>query len=562
MTIERPLLFSRVLGVLGASLLFSSCSPAAPPATHGAAGAFALGAHEAATPSASAVRATAPSTAIEAWWAYDRAASYEVASAKVRVPVRDGTMLDCTLSRPARGGAAAPGEHPGLVVELTPYLLQAEQYQKEASFFVRRGYNTLVCLLRGIGASGGTWQHPFAAQDGRDARDLVEWLAVQPFSNGRIGAFGESYGGATTYGAAVEQAPHLRAIAPLQSPGTLYDDVHYPGGIETAAWGPMNFWPPLAQLMSFGAVSAIDEYALYRAHPTYDAFWQERSFRGRYERIRVPVLAMGGWTDNFFRSGTLSNIEPLLARTWTFYGQWVHTIPVDLGTCDTQCAPDPLPGGVLLAWFDRWVMGLPDSPVPEQPTFLSEEGPREGGRGWQALSAWSPQEAHATRYELGSDAVLAERATVAEPVTFREPGDVTRPGSSLTFTTLPLADDRVLLGRAVLSLRAELSAPDANFYVQLLDVGESGAEAFVNDGFLKASHRTSHTAPSPVSPGEALDYRIEVRPQHYRFQAGHRVRARIWGGATDTLVQPSRVDVTVHTGSASTLTLPGFASWD
>jgi predicted acyl esterase len=381
--------------------------------------------------------------------------------------------------------------------------------------------------------------------------------------------FGESYGGGTTYGAAVEQPPHLRAVAPMQSPGALYDDVHYPGGIETTAAGPMNFWPVIAELMSLGVISADEEYALYRAHPTYDAFWQARTIRGRYDRVQVPVLALGGWTDNFFRSGMLTNIEPLLARTWAFYGQWVHTIPVDLGTCDSQCAPDPLPGGVLLAWFDRWVMELPDSPVPEQPIFLSNEGPAQGGRGWRELTSWLPQGPEALRYELGSDNLLAPQAAMTAPVKFHQPGEATESGASLTFTTAPLTEDHVLLGRAVLELRASLSGTDANFYVQLLDVddmseneNENKTESFVNDGFLKASHRSSHTSPQPVSAGEPLTYKIEVWPQHYRFVKGHRVRVRIWGGPKDTLEQLSPVDVTVETGAMSTLVLPGFALRD
>nr|MDT0667366.1 CocE/NonD family hydrolase [Micromonospora sp. DSM 115978] len=128
------------------------------------------------------------------------------------MPVSDGTELDCTLVRPAAGGAAADGTFPGLVIEFSPYAVLRATYESEASYFASRGYNGLICNVRGTGASDGTWQNAMSAQDGRDARDLVEWLATQPFSDGRVGMFGESYGGQTTYGAAVEQAPHLVAI--------------------------------------------------------------------------------------------------------------------------------------------------------------------------------------------------------------------------------------------------------------------------------------------------------------------------------------------------------------
>jgi hypothetical protein len=111
-----------------------------------------------------------------------------------------------------------------------------------------------------------------------------------------------------------------------------------------------------------------------------------------------------------------------------------------------------------------------------------------------------------------------------------------------------------------LALRATLSASDANFYVQLLDVDPSNKETFVNDGFLAASHRMSDVTPQPVQAGQAIDYAIPIRAQHYRFAAGHRARIRLWAGAKADVVRPAAVDVTVETGSHSVLSLPNFAA--
>jgi predicted acyl esterase len=158
-------------------------------------------------------------------------------------------------------------------------------------------------------------------------------------------------------------------------------------------------------------------------------------------------------------------------------------------------------------------------------------------------------------YELGTDGSLAERAPGGSTVTFHEPGEATA-----VFSTAPLAADRVLLGHASLDFRAQLSAADAHFYVQLFDVDSTAKESFVNDGFLKASHRKSHTTPEPVPVGEPVDYHIAIRPQHYRFGAGHRVRVKIWSGPSQDLAQPLPVDVTLETGSSARLRLPGFAA--
>lgn len=503
----------------------------------------------------------------KAWWSYQRAAAYSVVTSSVKVPMRDGVKLACTLSRPgATDRAPAVGRFPGLVVEFTPYVLSPLN-GSEAAFFSKRGYNGLVCALRGIGESGDEWQGVFASQDGRDAHDLVEWLATQPFADGRVGMFGMSYGGATSYGAAVEQAPHLLAIAPMEPPHDIYHDINYPGGIETKADGTINNWPPIAQLASFFAIDPIAEYESWHAHPTYDSFWQDRGLRGRHAGIKVPVLTIGGWVDPNFRSGTLANIEAALDRTWAIYGQWAHLPPVDLETCSGgPCAEQPLPAGVLLAWFDHWVMQLEGVPIPPQPTFVSEEGPRAKNDAtgpsteWRDLSAWLPAGADSLSYQLGSDGSLVPVADAPQPLTFHEPGEADEPDAALTFTSTAVAEDRVLLGHPRLALRATLSGSDANLYVQLLDVNEAGDETLVNDGFLKASHRTSHTDPEAVPVGRAIDYQIEIRAQHYRFASGHRVRLRLWGGSKDALIQPSPVDVTVETGGHSTLTLPGFAA--
>jgi predicted acyl esterase len=492
----------------------------------------------------------------QAWWAYERAPSYTVVTSQVKVPMRDGIELACTLSRPATNGSAAPGKFPGLVVELTPYALQGDTYNTEAAFFTTRGYNALVCTVRGTGDSGGTWQHAFSRSDGRDAYDLVEWLATQPFSDERVGQLGESYGGQTSYGAAVEQAPHLRAIAPMQPPADLYDNVIFPGGIEALPDGAINNWPPIAELLSLGRISAQDEYASDRAHPTYDEYWQNRTLLGRHAAIQVPVLTIGGWQDSYFRSGTLMNIEGALDRTWAIYGPWVHMPPVDLGTCDVACAEDPLPSGVILAWMDHWVMELADLPIPERPSFVSFENPKGASRGFRELSAWVPEGAMPVVYELGSDGTLSEHAAATAALTLHQP---TEPSAALSFTTAPLERDRVLLGHAALDFRAQLSAADAHFYVQLFDLDAAGKETFVNDGFLKASHRASHTTPSPVPLGEFVDYHIAIRPQHHRFAAGHRVLIRIWSGPRQDLAQPQPVDVTLETGASARLRLPGFA---
>ena len=496
---------------------------------------------------------------LDEWWGYGRRAEHDTVMTSLMVAMPDGTELQCDLTRPARDDQPLDGPFPGLVVELTPYHLARELWNLEAAWFAARGYVCVVGNIRGTGDSGGTWQHAMSSQDGRDAAALVEWLAAQACCDGRVGQFGESYGGQTSYGSAVERPPSLRAIAPMQSPGNLYDDVIYPGGIKSTEGGTMDNWPPIAQLLSNERFTADDEFAANRAHPTFDDYWQDRALQGRIADIAVPVLAIGGWPDEFFRSGALSLIEEGRERTWAFYGPWVHLPPASF---DDPPADGALPAGVLLAWFDRWVREDEGAPVPARPTFASFEGPADGGAGWRLLPSWDPDGRDASTWTLGADGTLADDAPDGSLV-LEQPREPADDGGSLAFTSAPLDDPRVLVGWPVLRVEATLSAPEAHFYAELVDVAPDGTETRVNDGFLKASHRASHVDPEPVVPGERTAFSIRIRANHWRFGAGHRVRVRLSGASSGTLTPvPEPVTVELHAGRGATLRLPGFAAPD
>ena len=510
--------------------------------------------------------------ATRAWWAYERAAAYDVVGTTIAVPVRDGITIACELRRPAHGGVPAEGRFPSVVVEFTPYVVLRDFYLGEADFFTARGYNALVPVLRGVGDSGGRWDHGSFRQAGRDAHDLIEWLAAQPFSDGRIGMFGESFGGQTSYSAAVECPEHLVAIAPMQSPSSLYHDVVFPGGIKSTERGDIDNWPDIANLTTGGVVDADAEYAANREHATFDGFWRDRSFVGCLADLSIPVLAIGGWKDGYFRSGTLANIEAVPRHTWAVYGPWEHFFPVALvdepawstSAADDERAHVPaetpqMAPGVLLAWFDRWVAGMPDVPVPPEPTFTSFEGPVGAGAGWRDLDRWDPTGSAVVELRLGGDGTLAVGAEPGGTVAIHQPGAPDEPMDEVTFTSAPLATDQVLLGHPSLTLRATLDAPEAHLYVELVDVDADGGETTVNDGFLAATHRGSHTDPEPVPVGESTELRVPIRAGHHRFVAGHRVRLRMSGGAPSKLTSPpAPVTVTIGTDGTAVLRLPGF----
>ncbi|HEX2240433.1 MAG TPA: CocE/NonD family hydrolase, partial [Actinomycetota bacterium] len=126
----------------------------------------------------------------------------ELAEARhVRFPSFDGTVLDGTLLLPELpAGAKAP-----VVLELEPYFGNVYPHHDDPSLWdepehivhfmrlVREGYAIALFSMRGTGNSEGCLDL-MGSREHRDAVALIEWLAEQPWSNGRVGMVSHSYG--------------------------------------------------------------------------------------------------------------------------------------------------------------------------------------------------------------------------------------------------------------------------------------------------------------------------------------------------------------------------------
>ncbi len=79
-------------------------------------------------------------------------------------------------------------------------------------FFARKGYACVVQDVRGKFSSEGEFDP--GAHEVDDGYDTVDWAAAQAWCDGRIGMWGESYYGATSWAAAISGHPAVRCIAP------------------------------------------------------------------------------------------------------------------------------------------------------------------------------------------------------------------------------------------------------------------------------------------------------------------------------------------------------------
>lgn len=145
------------------------------------------------------------------------------------IPTRDGTLLSANVVMPFAGTTTGPrpvvvtysGYDPSNPAGLPP----------EALPYAARGYVVVAVNMRGSGCSGGAFDY-YEPATSTDGYDVIEAVAAQSWSNGRVGMVGISYSGISQLYVAATQPPHLRAITPLAPYSDAYRGILYPGGIR------------------------------------------------------------------------------------------------------------------------------------------------------------------------------------------------------------------------------------------------------------------------------------------------------------------------------------------
>jgi hypothetical protein len=168
------------------------------------------------------------------------------------VPMRDGIRLAMTWyvpDQPTAAGAASARfpvllwYMPGHRESIDPQTgaVRTGMDAAEIGFFTAHGYIVAVAEMRGSGASFGFRAIDRGPQIGRDGRDLVDWIARQAWSDGRVGMIGVSYQGFSQFATAAEQPRALKAIFPEIAGFDDYTSLYYPGGIPNVALGRVAY---------------------------------------------------------------------------------------------------------------------------------------------------------------------------------------------------------------------------------------------------------------------------------------------------------------------------------
>src|SRR5258708_4114078 len=140
----------------------------------------------------------------------------------------------------------------GWAYRLAVALKQAQPHgpgDEQTDYLNRRRFVVVAADARGSGASGGHRETEFSRDEISDLGELVNWATKQSWSNTRIGAFGQSYDGATAELTAASN-PAVRAVVAFSSQFDV-GRLAFPGGVYDQAL--MQSWSDLISNLDHGS---------------------------------------------------------------------------------------------------------------------------------------------------------------------------------------------------------------------------------------------------------------------------------------------------------------------
>ena len=323
--------------------------------------------------------------------------------------------------------------------------------KKMKLFFIDRGYALITVDVRGTGASFGEWQYPWADTSVEDAREVVDWIIAQPWSNGCVGGLGISYMGTTAELLLAIQHPAVKAVVPMFNHPDACTDIAFPGGVFNQRfireWNRMNSLLDQNRLPTFSqgiinhlvrGVSPVDgdrdrqlladairmhannyqvasmEGLTYRdeMHPELNLCLDSAAVMRYREAIASNPAAVYGWA-SWMDAGTA---DAAIRRFLTFpsarhlvIGAWNHGGTLQASPYQPPDAPVtpgfPYQWLELVRFFDAHLKGMENGAQDE--TIIHYY--TLGAELWQNTQTWPPAGTHIERWFFGENHSLVSQ---------------------------------------------------------------------------------------------------------------------------------------------------------
>ena len=487
----------------------------------------------------------------------------------VRIPMRDGVRITGDLYYPV---SSPP--YPAIVFR-TPYGRDGLQYRKNARFFASNGFAFLNLDVRGRGDSDGEFVPYF--NEGKDGKEIIDWVASQPWSNRRVGTFGSSYSARIQWLTALEHPKGLKAMISTVSPSDPF--VESPTGVS----GPMHISRRyLVSGRTVKSMEDIDWMSVYRTlplkdipkalglhfddweegmmHQTFDSYWDAIGYQKKFGGIGVPVMHISGWYDDE-QIGTFINYAGMRNSSATsksrenqsiIIGPWGHNVNSSSKLGDVDFGPDAIIDldTIQLNWFKKWLMDenidtgkratvfimgenkwvnfddWPPSRARVSNLFISSKG-RANSRFGDGTLVWSKDEINngydSYRYDPSDPTPFVTEATSAQIGGPDDYSSIHRRDDVLVYMSQPLEKNITFLGAVKADIFMETDVPDTDIMAMLLDVWPNGRSQRLCDGMTRARYRNGMDKVELLEKGNIYEIKVDLWNMGHRFPQGHRI---------------------------------------
>lgn len=461
----------------------------------------------------------------------------DVTMQSLYVTMRDGVRIaiDVVLPKELPGGAKLP-----TVIQFTRYHRSdegdgANGYEK---FFASYGYACVSVDARGTGASFGLWPIPWSRDEIADEGEVAAWIVAQPWSNGKVGALGNSYDGTSAQMLAVPNHPAVRAVIPRHYEYDVYIDIAFPGGVFND-WMVKNWDQANHELDLKPGVKPVDadkdksllgaalklhaanlnvyeagRAMTFRDDGSFDKHaiddFSVHSFRGEIERSGVAINNWGSWLDAGTADAVISSFMTLRNPQRTMVGAWNHGASQNASPYLSPTSQGVRQRLEWLRFFDYYLKGVTEAnAMPDKTLFYYTMGEEK----WKATKSWPVAGSTNMRWYMSADNALTvsaptlsagtDKYTVDFDATTGDKnrwttqlgGPVNYPDRAeedkklLTYTSAPLTEEMEITGYPVINLQVASTLSDSAFFVYLEDVDETGKVIYLTEGELRAVHR-------------------------------------------------------------------------
>jgi hypothetical protein len=405
-------------------------------------------------------------------------------------------------------------------------------------------YNYLTVDWRGF--HGSISADSLGYDRGLDGYDLVEWIASQKWSDGKVGTWGASALGIIQFMTAKHRPPHLYGCVPIVSSyKTGYTDFYYGGDY-------LKEYTQMRDSLGFTPESLI------LAHYKHDIYWSVIENATDYpESVNVPMLLITGWYDHN-RDAPLEAFYGLKTESDTsvqdehkfIVGPWTHggVGTLTQGELTYPNAVDT-PRVVSLRFFEYYLRGAKNGYVLEPVIRYYQLGEDA----WNSTDDWYSVADRTDTLYLDSGGLLSENPPAStQPDSFmydpRNPApsiggirfnpfdtsvvvgprdqrdSVESRSDVLVYTTPLLAQELTIAGYVGAELYVSSNRLDTDISVRLTDVYPDGRSMLITEGIRRMRFRNLYSIEELMNPGEVYHVTVELQNIAYTLEPGHSAR--------------------------------------